>query len=192
MAAIREAVVNAFCHRNYSYHGGSVSFAIYDDRIEIWSYGELPSGMTLEKLMVHESLPRNPHIANTLYYHKYFESWGCGVQKIIRLCTEAGHPKPFYEINTGGLLLTMPSKQLIGGYSIETDHADFSNLTQRQIELIKALQNHDGMSTFELHAQLINPPSERTIFTDMDRLRKLRLIRGEGGTRMRRWYLTTK
>jgi len=73
--AIREAIANALCHRDYSYYGGSISFAIFDDRLEIWNYGLLPSGLTTDKLKtLNCSVPRNRKIANVLYYHKIFES----------------------------------------------------------------------------------------------------------------------
>lgn len=45
--ALREALVNAFVHRDYSIPGGAVSVAIYDDRLEIWSDGRLPFGLRL-------------------------------------------------------------------------------------------------------------------------------------------------
>ena len=48
--ALREALVNAFCHRDYSRPGGAVSLGIYDDRLEIWSDGTLPFGIVLEDL----------------------------------------------------------------------------------------------------------------------------------------------
>src|SRR5260370_205857 len=43
--ALREALVNALCHRDYSIAGGAVSVAIYDDRVEISSTGLLPFGL---------------------------------------------------------------------------------------------------------------------------------------------------
>ena len=48
--ALREALVNAFCHRDYAQAGGAVSVAIYDDRLEIWSSGGLPLGIEVEDL----------------------------------------------------------------------------------------------------------------------------------------------
>ncbi len=52
-AALREAVANALCHRDYSIPGGAVSIAIYDDRIEISSTGVLPFDLTPEALSRH-------------------------------------------------------------------------------------------------------------------------------------------
>lgn len=67
-AALREALANALCHRDYGIGGGAVSLAIYDDRLEIASTGILPFGLTLEELMrPHNSRPWNPlHRASIL------------------------------------------------------------------------------------------------------------------------------
>lgn len=55
--ALREALANAVCHRDYSIGGGSVAVAIYDDRLEITSSGTLHFGLTADALFhPHESL----------------------------------------------------------------------------------------------------------------------------------------
>ena len=48
--ALRETLVNAFCHRGYARAGGAVSVTIYDDRLEIWNSGRLPLGIEVEDL----------------------------------------------------------------------------------------------------------------------------------------------
>jgi len=74
--ALREVFVNALCHRDYAFPGGSISFAIFDDRLEIWNYGLLPTGVSLETLkQMNQSVPRNQKIANVFYYHRMSESW---------------------------------------------------------------------------------------------------------------------
>ena len=66
--ALREALANAFCHRDYSIGGGSVAIGVYDDRLEVTSSGTLHFGLTPEALFKpHESLPWNPLIARVLY-----------------------------------------------------------------------------------------------------------------------------
>jgi len=78
-AALREALANAFCHRDYSIGGGSVAVAIYDDRLEITSSGGLHFGLTTQDLFrQHDSLPWNPLIAKVLYLRGIIETWGRG------------------------------------------------------------------------------------------------------------------
>jgi len=102
--ALREALVNAFCHRDYSITGSAVSLAIYDDRLEIWSDGTLPFGLSIDDLKRdHPSRPRNPLIAEAFYRRGLVERWGRGTQKIVELCVQAGHPEPEFIEQAGAL-----------------------------------------------------------------------------------------
>ena len=89
VAALREAFVNALCHRDYAITGGCVSAAIFDDRLEIWSDGTLPFGLKVEDLKrPHKSLPRNPLITGVFYRRGLVEEWGRGTQMIVDLKEE--------------------------------------------------------------------------------------------------------
>ena len=80
--ALREALVNALCHRIYSYPGGAVSIAIFDDHMEIWNDGNLPFGLTPADLKKdHMSHQRNPLIASIFYNRGLIEKWGRGNTK---------------------------------------------------------------------------------------------------------------
>lgn len=84
VAALREAMVNALCHRDYAHAGGAVSLAVYDNRLEVWSDGMLPFGLRVEDLKRnHTSRPRNPLIAGVFYRRGLVERWGRGTQKIV-------------------------------------------------------------------------------------------------------------
>jgi ATP-dependent DNA helicase RecG len=91
--ALREALANAFCHRDYSIGGGSVAIGVYDDRLEVTSSGTLHFGLTPEALFQpHESLLWNPLIARVLYRRGIIEEWGRGTLKILDLTTQADFP----------------------------------------------------------------------------------------------------
>jgi ATP-dependent DNA helicase RecG len=93
--ALREAIVNAICHRDYAEPGASIGVSIYDDRLEVWSWGRLPGDLTPEKLRVdHPSIRRNDLIAEVFYRRGYIEKWGRGTQKIIEACRKAGQREP--------------------------------------------------------------------------------------------------
>jgi ATP-dependent DNA helicase RecG len=88
--AIREAIVNAICHRDYE-STGNVQVRIFDDRIEVWNPGSLPEGWTVEKLkQKHESIPKNPLIADQFFLIKFIEKWGTGTIEMVRRCVEWG------------------------------------------------------------------------------------------------------
>jgi hypothetical protein len=93
--ALREALANAFVHRDYASGSGSIGVALYDDRLEIISPGELHFGLTPEKLLLpHESKPWNPLIASAFYRRGITEKWGRGTLKIAELMIAAGQQAP--------------------------------------------------------------------------------------------------
>ncbi len=111
--ALREALANAFVHRDYAIGGGSVGVALYDDRLEIISIGDLHFGLTPEALFrEHESKPWNPMIARTFYRRGIIETWGRGTLKIARLLKEAGHVPPEVAVREGAVVVTfaLPGK----------------------------------------------------------------------------------
>lgn len=105
--AVREALANAFIHRDYTSAAGSVSVALYDDRLEVISPGELHFGLTPEKLYLpHESKPWNPWIAKVFYRRGLIETWGRGTLKIAGLMQEAGLAAPALRVNDDFVTMT--------------------------------------------------------------------------------------
>lgn len=73
--ATREALINAFAHRDYAQPGGGVDIAMYDDRLDVTSTGGLRFGLSIEELYTsHQSRPWNPTIASVLQRQGTFES----------------------------------------------------------------------------------------------------------------------
>jgi len=69
--ALREVLLNAVMHRDYSNPSGYVAVAVFDDRIEVRSIGALPRGITAKALAgPHKSIPRNPLIAEAFHRNR--------------------------------------------------------------------------------------------------------------------------
>ena len=101
--ATREALANALCHRDYSTHGGAVSLAMFDDRLEITNPNGLHFGFTPESLtQPHDTQPWNPRIADVFYRAGIIEKWGMGTINILDWCRENGNPPPKWEIREPG------------------------------------------------------------------------------------------
>ena len=116
--ALREAVLNALCHRQYERYNLTIGIAIYDDRIEIENPGILPPQITPENILQpHISYPYNPLIANVLYSTTYIENWGSGVKRIMEACQKRGVAAPIWSINGGFVVVTFmrPAKGDIQG-----------------------------------------------------------------------------
>ena len=102
--AVREALINALCHRDYSDKSTDIALAIFDDRLEIWNSGELLNKLTVKSLRhSHHSVLRNKLIANVFYVRGFIEKWGIGTNKMISLCKQEDLPEPEFRENQGGL-----------------------------------------------------------------------------------------
>lgn len=105
--AIREALLNAVVHREYSF-GASTLINIYEDRIEFLSLGEIVSGLSLEAVMLGVSQSRNEKLANIFYRLHLIEAYGTGIQKIL-LNYEKYGIKPVFKTEIGAFLVILPN-----------------------------------------------------------------------------------
>ena len=94
IVAIREAVVNAVVHRDYSNFGRDIKIGIYDDILNIVSPGGLPNGVTISEAVAGRSEIRNKVVARVFKELGYIEQWGSGISRIKELCKEAGLKEP--------------------------------------------------------------------------------------------------
>lgn len=184
--AVREALINAICHRDYSNRSASISLAIYDDRLEIWNNGTLPKPLKLADLKrSHESMPRNKLISKVFHARGLIETWGTGTNKMIDLCKADQVPEPIFEEHTGGLNVIFRFKEPIGMSSQKTAKPNLLNI--RQEEILQLLQSGKPLSADEIFNQLKTPPSLRTVKADLSVLKKMNLVEQQGKARSTIW-----
>jgi ATP-dependent DNA helicase RecG len=94
--AVREALVNAVCHRDYRLNGRRVEIRLYENRLEVISPGGLPGYITLDNI-VEEHFSRNPRIVAGLFQWGYIEELGLGIDRMIEEMLEHGHTRPDFE-----------------------------------------------------------------------------------------------
>lgn len=111
--AIREALLNSFCHKDYS-SGESNEVAIFKDRVEIYNPGTFPEGMEPQDFIDRAERPirRNPKIARILYYSKDIESFGTGLRRIAEACEEAGIRYEFKKLKSGFVVCFYRSEEM--------------------------------------------------------------------------------
>ena len=180
--ALREALANAICHRDYSIGGGSVAAAIYSDRLEVTSSGNLHFGLTAEALFApHESLPWNPLIARVFYRRGIIEQWGRGTIKMAELVAIAGLPEPEIE-DAGGCLTVRFRPKAYVPQRVER------RVTERQQAILALLADApDGLALREIVPSLAGSATERQIRDDLGILRVLGLTMSVGHGRGARW-----
>lgn len=109
--AVREAVINAILHSDYSIKGCHIQIAIFDDRIEITNPGGLPFGQTIQKALQGFSKLRNRVIGRVFKELKLIEQWGSGLQRILTVCEQEGMKPPLIEEHNNQFRLTLYSER---------------------------------------------------------------------------------
>ena len=94
LTLLREAVINALVHTDYSQRGAPIRIAFFDDRIEIENPGTLVPGLTLDDMRQGVSKIRNHVLARVFRELNLIEQWGSGVRRIFREAQELGLPEP--------------------------------------------------------------------------------------------------
>ncbi|MDW7659405.1 MAG: ATP-binding protein, partial [Bacillota bacterium] len=119
-AAIREGLVNAFVHRDYSDFSGGISVLIYPNRLEICNSGSLPNGITPETLGTGQiSILRNPDIAHVLYLRGFMEKIGRGSVMIRKACQDRNLPGPKWYSDLSGVTLTFYAPEVTPEVTLE-------------------------------------------------------------------------
>ena len=94
--AVREALVNAVCHRDYRLKGRRIEIRMYTDRMEVISPGGLPGFITIDNI-VEEHFSRNPRLVAGIFQWGYIEELGLGIDRMIEDMVQAGHPPPKFK-----------------------------------------------------------------------------------------------
>jgi ATP-dependent DNA helicase RecG len=181
--AVREALVNAVVHADYSQRGGPIRVAMFDDRLEIENPGLLPAGMTVEDMSTGVSRVRNRVIARVFKELGYIEQWGSGVGRMLDAVRDAGSDRPLFEELGGRFRVTL--------WTGESGSPVLSGEENRLLEALSAAGS-SGLSTSELTEFLGR--SARTTRTRMARLVDLGLVFqiGSGPTDPQRRYVAAK
>jgi ATP-dependent DNA helicase RecG len=173
MPALREGLINAFAHRDYSGSSGGLSVGIYPSKIEIWNSGRLPKELKVGDLRKnHPSLPTNPDIAHLFYIRRFMERIGRGTQKIINACKEYGLPGPKWLDQPSGVTLTL--------FSAKSSVSDDIKLNDRQDALIKTLSIGDEIKPIDYREKFAPDVSERQARRDLTELEDLALLERKG------------
>lgn len=141
LEAIREAITNAICHRDYKI-SENIQIRIFDDRLEVWGCGPLPLPLTPEILKKsHKSILRNSLIGKCFFLINYIEEWGTGTNRMIEECWKHGLPEPIFE-EVGGDFVVIFRK-----YRISEEI--FESLSERQKRITDYLGEHKEITRNE-------------------------------------------
>ena len=147
--AIRETLLNAIVHRDYSFSGATL-ISIFENRIEFVTIGGLVKGITLSDVELGVSVLRNQYLANVFYRLKLIEAYGTGILKINESYDDYS-VKPLIETTDNAFKVTLPN---INFYTKEYKKNDTSktmknisvNKKQERINsVLKLCRSKDGI-----------------------------------------------
>ena len=190
--ALREALLNAVVHKSYE-SLTPIQIAVFDDKLEIWNCGTLPEDWTLANLLgKHRSRPYNPEIANVFFRAGEIEAWGRGIERIMAVCKSAGCPQPQFDYDGGGLWTIFHfGSDYVDATQItnqKTTKKTARKLSQMQEDILAYLIENPTASRKELSQQIANS-TENGIKYNLERLKKLGLIRREGADKGGFWKI---
>ena len=179
--AIREALLNAIIHREYSF-SGSTLVNIYEDRIEFVSLGGIVYGLSLDSIMLGVSQSRNEKLANIFYRLHLIEAYGTGIRKIFTNY-ERYNMKPTIKAEVGAFQVVLPN---IHYKKIEEKLLVDSLIKPLYTDILNFVTDKNGATRKEIE-EYINFSQTRVI-TLLKEMLELNLIRKEKDKIDRRSY----
>jgi ATP-dependent DNA helicase RecG len=164
--ALREAIVNAVAHRDYSIGGDEIRIFMFSDRIDFYSPGRLPGHVTVDNI-VEERFSRNEVIVQILADMGFIERLGYGIDRMIKLMRDYGLPAPRFQETAGGFRVVLYGHGE-GLVSEEIDRGSWSHLdlNERQEQALAYLLE-EGRITNREYQDLCPDVSSETIRRDL-------------------------
>jgi ATP-dependent DNA helicase RecG len=164
--AVREAIVNAVAHRDYSIRGEGIRILMFSDRIEFYSPGRLPGHVTLDNI-VEERFSRNEVIVQVLADMGFIERLGYGIDRMIQLMLDHGLPEPVFQETANGFQVTLYGH----GEALISDEFDARrwrhlHLNERQERALAYLAEQERITNRE-YQELCPDVSAETIRRDL-------------------------
>ena len=187
--AIKEALTNSICHRDYYDTAANIMVELYDDRLEISNPGGLLP--IVAKNFGHMSKSRNPKVFELFTRMDLVEKVGSGIPRMTELMRIAGLPAPEY--HTEGSFTTVlykkspASSQNVIENVIENVGRNLKGRAKREQIILELMRRYPGISLAEL-ARSLNV-SERTVARDVVYLRETKKIARQGGDKGGEWRI---
>ncbi|WP_042279922.1 AlbA family DNA-binding domain-containing protein [Candidatus Protochlamydia sp. R18] len=188
--AIREVLINALVHNDYSIKGAHIQIAIFNNRLEIQNPGMLPFGFTMEDLKMGVSRVRNRVIARVFHELQLMEAWGSGYRRCVEECKSENYPMPeWIELGAAVRVTFYPHQKTFIKELRKTEQKPLHDLLKRQKAIIALFQPGQQLSFREIFKQLSESIPERTLRYDLAILRDKKLLTSKGKGRAIVWQL---
>ena len=202
--AVREGVVNAIVHRDYT-DNNQININIYADKLEIINPGTFPDGITVDSLSKpHQSVVRNPDIAHCCLIRKYAEIMGSGTLRMISECQRLGFEIPQWDAKNNFISVVfnnlyynrIDNEGINEGVNKGNDFEGvidgiegITDETQRTLlNIVESFKGQNGVKLKELVLRTNRPA--KTVERYLKILKDLSIIEFRGSPRNGKYYLT--
>jgi ATP-dependent DNA helicase RecG len=158
--AVREALVNAICHRDYRLRGRRIEVRMFSDRLEVISPGGLPGFITVENIK-DEHFSRNPRLVGGLFHWGYIEELGLGIDRMMEVMQQAGHSPPKFDARPYSFAVALHNERShpeLPEWSRDTNH--------RQARALQYIRETGSITNRE-YRRLIQTVSAETLRLDL-------------------------
>lgn len=202
-AALREALLNALCHKDYA-SGIPIQISVYEDKLYIANCGKLPEPWTAATLFQkHVSKPYNPNVAHVFYLAGLIESWGRGIEKICDACRENGSPMPEYTVNAEDIMVCFPAPaDFVTDNNDSIDANDTEDVTVNDTENVTLKIPEEIINQYPEILMLLSNPNltatelaaalkrdRRTILRHLKILKELGFVKRIGSDKRGQWLI---
>ncbi len=188
--ALREAVLNALVHRDYSVPA-PIQIRVYENKLKIWNPAVLPEEWSLKTLLgAHASHPYNPDVANAFFRSGEIESWGRGIERIFSACRSSDSPPPSIQLEGHDLWVEFPFSDnyldtMRGKVSSKGSATQETTQETTQEKIVLLLKKKPSITRRELAQELAL--SEDGIKYHLRKLKEQNRIRHVGATKKGYW-----
>lgn len=176
--ALREILINAFAHADYSISGSTIQIAIFDDRLEVQNPGMLPFGFTMNDLKAGVSRVRNRIITKVFHEIQLMEEWGSGYKRVIEACRKNNYPEPeWLEYGTSMRVTFFSRKNISTKQIIKSANLE---ITDRQKEILRLFKKNKSLPFRIIFNSLSVKVSERMLRYELAQLKKRGLLHSKG------------
>ncbi len=166
--ALREAVLNAFIHRDYGLSGYTL-VSVFDDRIEVLSLGGLMRGVEMKDIMLGVSYLRNKRLAEIFYRLHFIEAYGTGISKIKR-AYEKCKEQPVFECSPNAFKVTLPKMVVV-------DNAENVARNEKKEMILSLIRKSGAVTRADVEKELnISLPTAIRLLSEMVQAEEIRRV----------------
>lgn len=170
--ALREALLNALVHRDYSF-SGSIIINVNDQRMEFISIGGLLPGLSTDDIRIGISQPRNKNLAEVFHRLRLIESYGTGIRRIFKLYEKCS-VQPTIEATHNAFKITLPNMNAM----VDNEQVKTASVTSQMQKILDYIMENGQITDKEI-SDLLQLKKTRT-FTVAKQMRDLGLITVNG------------